>query len=69
MAELMGTTEVARLLNVSRRTVSGWIRAGRLPAFQTPGRRWRIRRADALRISDPDAQSELRPDDDSVAAA
>ncbi|MDQ2754200.1 MAG: helix-turn-helix domain-containing protein [Actinomycetota bacterium] len=35
--DLLRTGEVARLFQVSQRTVSEWARQGRIPSVQTPG--------------------------------
>jgi len=49
----LSSGEVAKLFEVSGRTVFDWVQAGRLPnAFQTPSRRWRIPARD-LRGFDP----------------
>lgn len=38
--------DVANLLGVHEDTVKRWRKAGRLPAFKTPGGWWRFRRSD-----------------------
>jgi len=48
--ELLTTTQVAELFAVDRHTVTRWIQLGQLPAFQTPGGRYRIRRADVEKL-------------------
>jgi excisionase family DNA binding protein len=35
--ELLRTSDVARLFQVSERTVSDWARRGRIPSVRTPG--------------------------------
>lgn len=42
----LSTGEIARLLHVTRVTVFGWIRAGKLKAYRVPGGRYRIARAE-----------------------
>ncbi len=39
---MLTTTQVAKEFSVTIDTVWAWIRAGRLRAFKTPGRQWRI---------------------------
>lgn len=39
---LLTLSEAARLLGVTTSTLSRWIHAGLLPAFRTPGGRYRI---------------------------
>jgi len=39
--------EVAALFGVDTKTVSKWARHGRLPAWRTPGGKFRIRASDA----------------------
>ena len=48
--DLIGTTEVAQILNVSRSSVLRWIERGDIPAVQLPSGRWRVPReaVDAL---------------------
>jgi excisionase family DNA binding protein len=41
---ILTTSEVAALWRADRRTVVNWIKAGMLPAFQTPGGHYRIHR-------------------------
>jgi excisionase family DNA binding protein len=41
---------LARRLNVHRNTVSNWIRAGKLKAARTVGKRYRIQEADWIRF-------------------
>lgn len=43
------TGEVAKELEVTRQTVSDWIKAGRLPA-QRVGSRYRVKRRDLNRV-------------------
>ncbi len=40
---LLSTGQVAQLLGVDRRTVTGWCESGRLAASRTTGGHWRIR--------------------------
>lgn len=50
----LGTGEVAKLFEVSRRTVFDWIRDGRLPnAYQTPTGRWRVPAGDLKGLEPP----------------
>jgi len=44
------TSEVARRCRVSVGTVKNWIEAGKLEAFRTPGRHFRIRASDLRRL-------------------
>ncbi|HEX3424554.1 MAG TPA: helix-turn-helix domain-containing protein [Acidimicrobiales bacterium] len=39
--DLLRTSDVAALFQVSTRTVSEWARRGRLPCMRTPGGQWR----------------------------
>jgi excisionase family DNA binding protein len=39
--DLLRTSDVARLFQVSTRTVSEWARRGRVPCMRTPGGQWR----------------------------
>ena len=39
--ELLRTSDVAALFQVSTRTVSEWARRGRVPCMRTPGGQWR----------------------------
>lgn len=48
---LLSTGQVARYCQVSRVTVSNWIRAGKLKAFLTPGRRYRVRLLDFVEFA------------------
>ncbi|MBW3556962.1 MAG: helix-turn-helix domain-containing protein [Actinobacteria bacterium] len=54
---LLRTREVARLFQVSERTVAEWARRGRIPSVRTPGGH-RLYPADQIRAlltgSDPD---------------
>lgn len=43
---LLSTGDVARLCGVTRDGVGHWIRAGKLPAFRTPGGHFRVRAED-----------------------
>jgi excisionase family DNA binding protein len=45
---LLRTSDVARMFQVSTRTVSEWARSGRIPCMRTPGGQWRYP-ADAIR--------------------
>lgn len=56
--DLIGTSEVAEILNVSRSSVLRWIERGDIPAVQLPSGRYRVPRAavDAL-------LKQLRPED------
>jgi excisionase family DNA binding protein len=47
MEEWLSTSQTAKLLNVSKRTVLRWIARGYLPARRLVSGRLRIRRADA----------------------
>lgn len=69
MPDLLKPEDVARLLNVSSSTVRRWITEGHLPAIRTPGRRLRIREADALKLIEPPVPSQLRPADEAEAVA
>lgn len=46
--DLLRTADVARMFQVSTRTVSEWARQGRIPCMRTPGGQWRYP-ADAIR--------------------
>jgi excisionase family DNA binding protein len=48
--DLLTTGEVARYCAVSTNAVKKWIRQGDLPAFQTPGGHFRVRRAEFRRF-------------------
>ncbi len=48
--DLMTTGEVSRMFRVSRQAVTAWIQLGKIPAFKTPGGRYRILRADLVRF-------------------
>ena len=48
--ELLTTVDVSKLFKVSRQAVAAWIGSGKLPAFRTPGGRYRVRRSDILRF-------------------
>lgn len=39
--DLLRTSDVAALFQVSTRTVSEWARRGRVPSMRTPGGQWR----------------------------
>ncbi len=39
--DLLRTSDVAALFQVSTRTVSEWARRGRVPCMRTPGGQWR----------------------------
>ncbi|MDQ1417642.1 MAG: Helix-turn-helix domain [Acidimicrobiaceae bacterium] len=41
MQDLLRTSDVAALFQVSTRTVSEWARRGRVPCMRTPGGQWR----------------------------
>jgi excisionase family DNA binding protein len=43
-------SEVAGMIRLSRRTIIDWARTGRIEAFRTPGRQWRIPAAAAHRM-------------------
>jgi len=45
-----GTVEIARMLGVSPTTAVNWIRAGRMPAYRTPGGHRRVRRDDLIKF-------------------
>jgi excisionase family DNA binding protein len=45
-----GTVEIARMLGVSPTTAVNWIRAGRMPAYRTPGGHRRVKRDDLLKF-------------------
>jgi excisionase family DNA binding protein len=45
-----GTVEIARMLGVSPTTAVNWIRAGRMPAYRTPGGHRRVRREDLVKF-------------------
>lgn len=45
-SELMTTTQVAKVFEVTIQTVGTWVREGKLEAFRTPGGRIRVRRED-----------------------
>ena len=40
-SDLLRTSDVAAMFQVSTRTVSEWARRGRLPCMRTPGGQWR----------------------------
>jgi excisionase family DNA binding protein len=44
--DLLTSTQVAAVFNVSIKTVSRWAKLGLLPAIRTPGRQLRFRRRD-----------------------
>lgn len=47
--QLIGLSEVSRMLGVNRATVANWLRQGRIPALQYGERGiYRLRRADVL---------------------
>src|ERR1700761_8062110 len=46
--DLLRTSDVAAMFQVSTRTVSEWARRGRLPCMRTPGGQWRYP-SDAIR--------------------
>ncbi len=46
----LSTGEIARLLHVTRVTVFGWIRAGKLKAYRLPGGHHRVTRTDFRRF-------------------
>jgi len=50
------TGEVAKMLRLSRRTVSDWARTGRIEAIR-PGRRWRIPAAVVRRLFEQELSS------------
>lgn len=45
-----GTVEIARMLGVSPTTAVNWIRAGRMPAYRTPGGHRRVKRDDLVKF-------------------
>jgi len=45
-----GTVEIARTLGVSPTTAVNWIRAGRMPAYRTPGGHRRVQRDDLIKF-------------------
>jgi excisionase family DNA binding protein len=49
-SKMMRPCEVAIVLQVSRRTISDWARAGRLPFILTPGGHRRFRARDVRRL-------------------
>ena len=55
--DLLRTVDVARMFQVSTRTVSEWARRGRVPCMRTPGGQWRYP-ADAIQRL---VQSSERP--------
>ncbi|MCX7048076.1 MAG: helix-turn-helix domain-containing protein [Candidatus Sumerlaeota bacterium] len=46
--KFLGAVEVARIIEMSRITVNGWIKRGELKAVRTPGRHFRIRPMDLV---------------------
>jgi len=48
--DVFGTVEIARMLQVSPATAVNWIRAGRIPAYKTPGGHRRVRRDDLVKF-------------------
>ena len=55
--ELLKTSEVAKLLRVTPKTVWAWHKAGKLPGISLPGRELRFRREDVeayLSPTEPD---------------
>ena len=50
--EFLTPQEVAELLGVSRRTITNWIKTGKLPALKI-GRTVRIKREALLALSEP----------------
>jgi len=48
--ELLTTAQVARLLNVSQKTVARWARLGKIKAVRLPSGQLRIRRSDVDRL-------------------
>jgi excisionase family DNA binding protein len=54
MAELLRPNDVARLLDVTSAAVRRWIKDGHLPSIKTPGGQYRIRRADAEALLEPE---------------
>lgn len=49
-SDLLTTGDIARYCSVSTNAVKKWIRQGDLPAFQTPGRHFRVLREDFRRF-------------------
>jgi len=49
-ADLLTTGDIARYCSVSTNAVKKWIRQGDLPAFQTPGRHFRVLREEFRRF-------------------
>jgi hypothetical protein len=50
--ELLRTSDVAALFQVSTRTVSEWARIGRVPCMRTPGGQWRYPAESIRRLVD-----------------
>jgi putative resolvase len=48
--KLLTTSEVARILNVTRHAVDKWIREGRMKAIRLPGGRYRIPESEVERL-------------------
>ena len=58
MQDLLRTSDVAALFQVSSRTVSEWARRGRVPCMRTPGGQWRYPAEPIRRLVD---QAEHAP--------
>lgn len=43
MEKLYSLYQVSRIFHVDYQTVWRWVKAGKLPAFKTPGNQWRVR--------------------------
>jgi excisionase family DNA binding protein len=59
-AELLTTSEAAKLLRVSQSTIDRWIRLGQLRAVKLPSGRFRILREDVEKLIQ-DAKDDLPP--------
>lgn len=57
-SKLLSLDEAARRLGVTPGTLSRWIRAGRFPAYRTPGGRYRVAEEDLHLALEPALRRE-----------
>lgn len=50
--------QVAHIFNVDYHTVWRWVKAGRLPAYRTPGKQWRVNSETIERFQSPENPTE-----------
>lgn len=60
-SKMLRPGEVALVLQVSRRTISDWARAGQLPFILTPGGHRRFRARDVRRLVDQMMETMMKP--------